>query len=303
MADRDDAILEKLADVGLIERRGSGLLGQFVRTYVDGRKDVKPATKEIWGQGSKGMLGFFGEERPIREITPADADAYKLHLIEKKLAPMTVRKRLQFAKMITRAAIRSRLIGFDPFVEVNVKPAMPVRARFITPEETVSLLKASPHQAWRTIIALARWGGLRCPSEVLSVRFGDVDWDGNKLLVTSPKTAHHPGKGSRVIPLFPELRVELQAAYDIAPEGTVYVVPERYRVSSTGPHGWRNCNLRTTFEKIIRTGRSGSLATAIPQPALQPTDRTGGEFPLARSLRLARQQRGHRPPALLSSDR
>ncbi|HTU26852.1 MAG TPA: tyrosine-type recombinase/integrase [Pirellulales bacterium] len=252
VAERDDVMLDKLADVGLIERRGSGLLGQFVESYVDGRTDVKPATKEIWEQGRKGLIGYFGEDKPIREITPGDADAYKLHLLDKKLAPMTVRKRLQFAKMITRAAIRNRLIGFDPFVEVNIKPAMPDRARFITPDETAAVLKACRDRNWRSIVALARWGGLRCPSEVLSLRWTDVDWEENKVLVTSPKTEHHPGKASRTIPLFPELRAELREAFEVAPDGAVYVVAERFRLASNGPKGWRNCNLRTTFEKIVK---------------------------------------------------
>jgi hypothetical protein len=54
------------------------------------------------------------------------------------------------------------------------------------------------------------------------------------------------------MPLFPELREFLLAAAEAAPEGAVYVVNEKYRRGATGPQGWRNCNLRTTFEKIIK---------------------------------------------------
>ena len=35
-------------------------------------------------------------------------------------------------------------------------------------------------------------------------------------------------------------------------EGAVYVVDERFRKAATGPAGWQNANLRTTFTKIIR---------------------------------------------------
>ena len=41
-------------------------------------------------------------------------------------------------------------------------------------------------------------------------------------------------------------------AAERAPEGAVYVVNERYRRSAQGKAGWRSCNLRTTFEKIVR---------------------------------------------------
>jgi hypothetical protein len=52
--------------------------------------------------------------------------------------------------------------------------------------------------------------------------------------------------------LFPELREELLRAAVAAPEGAVYVVDERFRRNAIGPQGWRNTNLRTTFEKIIK---------------------------------------------------
>ncbi len=102
-----------------------------------------------------------------------------------------------------------------------------------------------------------------------------MDWDRGRLTVTSPKTEHHPGKDTRVIPLFPELRPILEEAFDAAPEGAVYAVNERYRRGSQGPNGWRNCNLRTTFEKIIR--RAG----LTPWPRLFHNLRSSRETELA----------------------
>jgi hypothetical protein len=110
-------------------------------------------------------------------------------------------------------------------------------------------------------VALARYGGLRCPSEVLSLRLGDIDWEANRICVTSPKTEHHPGKGSRMIPLFPELRPYLDEAFEAVPEGIEYILA-RFRQRAIGPKGWRNCNLRTTMEKIVK--RAG----LVPWPRL-----------------------------------
>ena len=101
-------------------------------------------------------------------------------------------------------------------------------------------------------MALSRFGGLRCPSEVLSLRWQDIDWDAGRIIVQSPKMEHHPGKASRVIPLFPELRPILAESFDLAPEGAEYVVDARFRKAARGPAGWLNANLRTTFEKIVR---------------------------------------------------
>ena len=46
--------------------------------------------------------------------------------------------------------------------------------RTISREEYAKLLDACPNQEWRTIIALARIGGLRCPSELKQLRWPDV---------------------------------------------------------------------------------------------------------------------------------
>lgn len=136
----------------------------------------------------------------ILDFTEGNADEFKLYLIAQGLAPYTVAKRLQFARMFFRAACRRKLIASDPFVGVSA-PAIvrQDRQRYISREETDRLLEVCD-PVWRVIVSLCRHGGLRCLSEVLSVRWSDVDWARGRLLVTSPKTAHHEGKATRLIP-------------------------------------------------------------------------------------------------------
>jgi hypothetical protein len=84
-----------------------------------------------------------------------------------------------------------------------------------------------------------------------------------------------------VIPLFPELRPYLESAWDKAPEGAEYVIPEEYRRRAQGPAGWANANLRTTLEKIIR--RAG----LEPWTRLWHSMRASCETDLARQFPLA----------------
>jgi len=217
-------------------------------------------------------------KKDITKISEADAMDFRQYLMNSKLASATVAKRLQFARTFFHDARRRKLIASNPFAEVSAKSVVRLdQRRFITQQETTKLLDACPNQHWRTIITLARYGGLRCPSEVLSLRWQDIDWDRQRINVPSPKTEHH-GKGSRLIPLFPELKVALEEAWELAPEGAIYVVDERYRKSSNASKGWRNCNLRTYFERII------TRAGLEPWPKLFHALRSSRETELAQDF-------------------
>ena len=98
-------------------------------------------------------------------------------------------------------------------------------------------------RGWRLIVALARYGGLRTPSETFALTWADVDWEHNRIRVPSPKTSCHAGRESRMLPLFPELRPYLEAVFDEAEPGTTYVIT-KHRIASA--------NLRTTLERICK---------------------------------------------------
>jgi len=255
VTDLEPWLAKRLARVGLIpnpEAKPAATLGPFLTDFTTRRIDVKPATKEVWSQVVRNLLNHFGADRDLAEVTEADAEDFKMFLVAQKLAPTTISKRLQFARMFFRAAKKRKLIADNPFAEVSAKAVMRQdRQRFITREETDRMLAVcSP--TWQVIVALSRYGGLRCPSEVLSLRWQDVDWGAGRIVVQSPKTEHHVGKASREIPLFAELRPILAEAFDLAPEGAVYVVDGNHREAANTASGWRNCNLRTQFERIVK---------------------------------------------------
>ena len=283
-----ESVRAKLLKTGLIESSASTAptaLEPFVRAFVDSRTTVKPATKEIWRQGEMSLLAFFGSDRPLHSVAPGDADEFLEYLkgstsrLNKPLAPMTIQKRLRFAKMIFRAAYRKKLIAENPFEDVSFSATMLQKGFFVTPEITARILAACPDHTWRLIVVLCRYAGLRCPSEVLSLKWTDILWDEGRMVVHSPKTEHHPGKESRIVPLFPELADQLRESFELAHTGTVYVVESRYRERAISTSGWRNTNLRTQFQRIIkragltpwprlfhnlRSSRQTELAEAFP---------------------------------------
>ncbi|QDT75564.1 tyrosine-type recombinase/integrase [Lacipirellula limnantheis] len=250
------AMAEKLARVGLITRpntKPAANLGPFLDSYLAGRSDLKPSTKIVRGQLIRDLRQFFGEARQVSTISPGDADDFKQWMVGRELAPATIHKRLQVSRSFFQAMLCRKLIAENPFEGVNASATgIQDRQRFVSRDEVRRVLEACPDHHWRSIVALARYGGLRTPSETLSVRWQDINWEAGRIMVRSPKTDHDAGKASRTIPLIAELRPFLTEAFDLAPIGAEHVVDERYRRAAMGAGGRLNANLRTTFTKIVR---------------------------------------------------
>ena len=242
----DDSLYDCLVHAGVASPRDkAGTLDEFIADYIAKRTDVTERRRGKLTVSKNRLVEYFGDVE-LDEITPGLADEYARWLLE-ELAPATAQKECQIAAQFFRHALRRELIAKNPFDGVSVGRATNEdRQEFVSRERVSKVIETCPDWQWRTIVALARYGGLRCPSEVALLKWEDILWDDERIVVSSPKTERY-GKASRVIPLFPELRPFLEEALDMAPERTVYVVPRL--------EGNADKNLGTTFNKIMK--RSG----------------------------------------------
>ena len=243
-----DALRQRLERVGLLgpqTQRECPKLAQWLATYIDGRTDVKGSTATVYGHTRRNLLAHFGGAKRLDEITPGDADAFRIHLkTDEGLADNTVRRRLGIAKQFFRGAVRQNLIEANPFDgQSTTVRDNPRRFYFVSRDEAQAVLDACPDAEWRLIFALCRYGGLRCPSEVVRLRWEDVNWEQMRFIVHAGKTEHHADAGIRQVPIFPELYPFLQDCFEQAAPGSQYVIT-RYRE--------RNENFRTQMMKIIK---------------------------------------------------
>ena len=183
-------------------RRKAAAVGlkQFLDEYVGKRTDVKRGTATFYGHTSRCLVDYFGSDRPLGEIAPGDVDEWRLWLGKhEKLAENTVRRRCGMAKQFFRFALRKRLIRENPFEGMKGCLVKENRERdyFVTMDEAAAVLESCPDAQWRLLFALSRFGGLRCPSEHLSLRWSDVDWERNRITVHSPKRSITKGRKSR----------------------------------------------------------------------------------------------------------
>jgi len=253
--DKIDADLHsKLAAVGLVRPRETTTLGAMLTRFIESRPEVKPATRVVWGQVARDLVRHFGSGRDVRTIARADAVAFHQSLLARGPALWTIHRRLEFARMFFKNAVKLGQLPTNPFEGIAQKPGDPGnRRRYVSVVEAERLIEAAPNVWWRTVIALSRFAGLRCPSEVLSLEWGGIDWARGTMRIISPKTDCHDNAGQRTAPIFARLRPYLDEAWEAASEGQTHVIPEGlYLPAANGSHGWNGCNLRTTFEKIVR---------------------------------------------------
>ncbi len=243
VATLDDALHSKLARVRLVKSRTTATIGAFTRAYIDGRRDIKQSTRIKLERIRSYLLECFDERKRVRDFTRSDGEAFRQHMIGSGRAENTTRRAIAIARQFFRAAVRDNLAAVNAFdgLSASVRGNAD-RMRFIKRQDIERVIEACPSIEWKLIFALARYGGLRCPSEVLALKWSDVDWENERVRVPSPKTAGQ-GKPSRVIPLFPELRPLLLAAFEAAEEGAEYVITQ-YRRS--------DANLGTQAHRIIR---------------------------------------------------
>lgn len=235
-----DDLAEKLAVVGLIPDRNctehAGLKA-FCTGYVESRPDVVANTRRNLLQAVRYLAEFFGADRQLDTVTVGDAVRFASQM-RADYAAATANRTIVHAKHFFRVAERDGLVDENPFRDVKGGTmSNAARAHFISAEDTRRLLDACPDDDWRLIVALARYGGLRTPSEHLALTWADMDWKRERFMVRSPKT------GPRLVPMFEELRPFLELARDRAEPGALHVVT---RTRDAG------ANWRTTFVKIIR---------------------------------------------------
>ena len=238
---------DRLVRVGLAAPRVDAapadiMLDDFVRDYIEGRAKLKPFTRRNLQQSRRMLVERLGARTPLRSITAGDADDFKEKML-KDYSVATVSREIIRVRQFFKAAKRRGLIDANPFDDVKGgSQSNESRSFFVTRATALAVLTACPDNEWRLIFVLSRFGGLRCPSETLELKWRDIDWDGGRIVIRESKTK------MRTIPLFPEVRTYLALAFDAAPEGAEYVI-ERYRGAS--------CNLRTQLLRILtRAGLS-----------------------------------------------
>ena len=202
-------------------------LGELLRDYVRHRRtDLKDGTIELHEQTAKYLKGYFGVDRRLGAITPSDARLFKTELAEGKLVhlnrrhykrPMskeTVNRHMREARVIFALAVTDGYLANNPFEKMAGGKTAEQEWHYVSVEEFAKLMGAAK-PAWKLMLGLARWAGLRL-EETVRLTWRQVDMERRRIEIVA-HTDHYGAwtpkdHDKRTIPICPELRALLEEA-------------------------------------------------------------------------------------------
>jgi len=219
-----EKLRQRLVRVGLVDDTPLvPTVSQWCQDYLDSRSDWSAKTRSNVLFAVRLLVERLGDTK-LDKVTSADAEAL-VHAWESQYASNTVRRVTGWCRQFFAAAIKRGMLTRNPFADLpgTTRPNRS-RSHYVSREEAQALIDAAPDAEWRLILALCRYAGLRFPSEVMALRWGDVLWDRDRMQVPNVKTRRKTGEAFRVVPLFPELRPYLEDAFALAASGQVFVI-------------------------------------------------------------------------------
>lgn len=220
--------------------------------------DWKPASKVVFGHTRRNLLDCFGSETILSYVTVLDAENFERHLKAAGLAKATMAKRCSLARGVFEAARKHRLLESNPSQDAKISVVINAnrsRQKFIERSTIERVLAACPDGEWRLLVGLARHGGLRVPSEALSLRWKHINWERGEMLVPSAKTEHFEAHESGLVPLFPEVRPLLQEAFEQAEPGqssaSLAIAAKSKMVGPTGKRSTCGLGFKKSSEMLV----------------------------------------------------
>lgn len=250
---------KKFVAVGLVEPLPSEAKAEiptlevFLKDFMKRKAgSVKPATMTVWAQVEKNLVDMMPKGIRLDEITTGHAKEFHDKLKAKGMAKATISNRISKCKQFFNDAVDWKLIPESPFARVKASKTA-LKSNVFVERKTIERVMSKANIRWQVIIALSRYGGLRTPSETLSLKWSHIDWERDRMHIPEPKVEHHEGRGIRECPLFPELRKVLEEAFEIYGQSSEFVVDaDEYRAAAQTDAGWKNANLRTQFLKLLK---------------------------------------------------
>tara|TARA_R110000868_G_scaffold241497_3_gene496787 strand:+ start:537981 stop:539246 length:1266 start_codon:yes stop_codon:yes gene_type:complete len=211
---------ERIHRTKLLNRTGIPSRMLTLDDWVDqwlGSVAVKRAarTHELYKLSANQFIGFIGGDVSLSGVTRDDAECWNDDLSASGISDASVRRHIRHLKTCFNAAIKRDILLINPFDRIESASIAAERGRIIPDDESERIMDELPSTGFRLLFALARFAGLRSPSETTILEWESIDLEQNRMKVHAPKTHQ-----TRMVPIVPQLRAVLEEAAAKADELT-----------------------------------------------------------------------------------
>jgi integrase len=171
----------------------------------------KPSTIKGLRTAKKHWVRLLGDQK-LEEVTKGQVRSC-VDQITQGFSPMHAARLCERGKMFFRDAVEHKLISENPFdgLKFARRSIDKSRQSYVAKQKLLDVVDHARHSEAGLLFLLARFAGLRVPSEPLALTWSCVDWE--KMRISIPVGTK---TGFRVLPIFPEFADELSAMFDRA---------------------------------------------------------------------------------------
>lgn len=211
---------------GLVEEKGSSSLGKFLSFAMD--KHYSGSAKNTVRNMSnvqRQLIARFGDTADMESITKGDIEIWKRDLIAEKHSDANVASYLEKSRRFFNLAVDHEILQKTPFRGISIPSCTNVDRVVYVDSAKINQLLSVCDVNWKALVCLSRYTGLRCPSDIKSLKWAAIDFDRKRILSDRQKTSR-----TVEIPMQPEVESALKAMLDVTGESE-YVFKDDIRLS------------------------------------------------------------------------
>lgn len=219
-------------------------------------KGTKSVLEKAFGNLKKFLEGK--KVTDVRDVTKTHGKDFRKWLLTNGreigsglLAESTVGKRVEKCSQLWNWLLEEEYVTRNVFAKAvgDTKPDK-TRQTYVTLEQTQAMIDCQPTEQDKCIVVLARYMGMRAPSDMVMLKKSDVHWGSDPKTDPPTVTINSLKTGKRVCPLFPEARwaFEYLCERQEAAEGFL-IQGERWDDVRRGTHETKDLSLSTRFKK------------------------------------------------------
>ncbi len=212
VAGLEDDLYQSLVAIGLAESRVATVpmptLKAFADSYIESKESqIAERSIELLHATRERLVKALGASTPLDKITPAASMDWREAMVTEGLSEATVRLHSCNAKSLFNNAVKREILVKNPFRSLPTAAIAANRDFYLTQEDAEKILAKLDGVGLRLFFGLARFGGLRAPSETHILNWDKVNLDIGRMTVYAPKTG-----SIREVPIVPRLRELFEAA-------------------------------------------------------------------------------------------